>query len=96
MSSRTQSEHNHKLLFSFEKQARNWRDWCKKRTAELEAANLSLQELSARILRIQDEERRRIARDLHDSVGQLIAALSMNLGYLKEKNTRHWVSQMHF
>jgi len=56
------------------------------RTAELEAANLSLQELSARILRIQDEEHRRIARDLHDSAGQLIAALSMNLAYLKEKN----------
>ena len=57
------------------------------RTAELKAANLSLQELSARILRVQDEEHRRIARDLHDSVGQLIAALSMNLAYLKEKNT---------
>ena len=57
----------------------------RERTAELEAANLSLQELSARILRIQDEEHRRIARDLHDSVGQLLAALSMNLGYLQEK-----------
>ena len=39
----------------------------------------SLRELSARILQLQDEERRRIARELHDSVGQLIAALSMNL-----------------
>jgi len=28
---------------------------------------------------LQDEERRRIARELHDSVGQIIAALSMNL-----------------
>lgn len=36
-------------------------------------------ELTANIQRMQDEERRRIARDLHDSVGQLLAALSMNI-----------------
>jgi PAS domain S-box-containing protein len=35
-------------------------------------------ELSARLLKAQDEERRRIARELHDGVGQLLAALSMN------------------
>jgi signal transduction histidine kinase len=49
------------------------------RTAELATANTSLGELSARLLRLQDEERRRIARELHDSVGQTLAALSMNL-----------------
>src|SRR5579859_357230 len=36
-------------------------------------------ELTVRIQQTQDEERRRIARDLHDSVGQLLAALSMNI-----------------
>ena len=41
------------------------------RTAELRTANESLRELSARLLKMQDDERRRIARDLHDSVGQL-------------------------
>jgi PAS domain S-box-containing protein len=35
-------------------------------------------ELTVRIQQTQDQERRRIARDLHDSVGQLLAALSMN------------------
>jgi len=35
--------------------------------------------LSGRILNLQDEERRRIARELHDSVGQYLAALKMNL-----------------
>jgi PAS domain S-box-containing protein len=35
--------------------------------------------LSARILNLQDEERRRIARELHDSLGQYLAALKMNL-----------------
>jgi signal transduction histidine kinase len=49
------------------------------RTAELKDANRNLGELSARLLHLQDEERRRIARELHDSVGQTLAALSMNL-----------------
>jgi PAS domain S-box-containing protein len=35
-------------------------------------------ELTARIQQLQDEERRHIARELHDSVGQLLAAISMN------------------
>jgi signal transduction histidine kinase len=49
------------------------------RTAELDTANQTLRRLSARLLQLQDEERRRIARELHDSVGQMLAALSMNL-----------------
>jgi signal transduction histidine kinase len=49
------------------------------RTAQLNSANHSLGELTARLLHLQDEERRRIARELHDSVGQTLAALSMNL-----------------
>lgn len=49
------------------------------RTAALDAANKNLRALSARLLHLQDEERRRIARELHDSIGQMLAALSMNL-----------------
>ena len=49
----------------------------------LQSANLGLRQLSARLLRVQDEERRRIARDLHDSTGQTLALLSMNLSALE-------------
>jgi PAS domain S-box-containing protein len=62
------------------------------RTAELEARSndmqaqsSQLQALSARLMELQDEERRRIARELHDSAGQIIAALSMNLGKMVEE-----------
>lgn len=37
-----------------------------------------LEQLNERITTVQEEERRRLARDLHDSVGQLLAAVSMN------------------
>lgn len=36
-------------------------------------------ELASRIQRLQDEERRNIARELHDSVGQLLAAITISL-----------------
>jgi len=49
------------------------------RTAELKEANENLRELSVRLLELQDEERRRLARELHDSVGQLLAAIGMNI-----------------
>jgi PAS domain S-box-containing protein len=62
------------------------------RTGELEVKNQELvrqadvvRELSARLLQIQDEERRRIARELHDSVGQMLAAVNMNLALTNEE-----------
>ena len=39
----------------------------------------SLRQLSAYLMRVQDEERRRIARELHDSTGQKLVALKMGL-----------------
>lgn len=49
------------------------------RTLELERAQERLRMLSARLLRMQDEERRRIARELHDTAGQTLVALNLNL-----------------
>jgi signal transduction histidine kinase len=42
------------------------------------------QELSVRLIQVQDQERRRIARELHDCTGQTIALLKMNLDRLAE------------
>ncbi len=43
----------------------------------------SLRELSGRLLKVQDDERRRIARELHDVTAQNLAALGMNLAQLQ-------------
>ncbi len=56
------------------------------RTADLNSANESLRELSGRLQQIRDEERRHIARELHDSVGQLLAALSMNIAVVQSQS----------
>jgi PAS domain S-box-containing protein len=61
------------------------------RTIELEQRNSDileqaeqLRELSNRLLTTQEDERRHIARELHDSAGQIIAALGMNLASLNQ------------
>jgi PAS domain S-box-containing protein len=64
------------------------------RTGELEQRNKEalerseqLRQLWNRLVRTQDEERRHIARELHDSVGQYLAALSMVLESAKHKSS---------
>lgn len=47
-------------------------------------AELSLRKLSARILQIQDDERRKFSRELHDSLGQYLAGAKMNLDGLAQ------------
>jgi signal transduction histidine kinase len=49
------------------------------RTQELERRNSELRDLSGRLMESQDVERRHIARELHDSAGQTLAALGMQL-----------------
>lgn len=47
-----------------------------------------LRDLSNRLLQVQDEERRHIARELHDSTGQFLALLNMNLSSLRRRSSR--------
>jgi len=46
-------------------------------------AETALRDLSSRLLQMQDDERRRIARELHDSTGQELAWLNMSLSRLQ-------------
>jgi signal transduction histidine kinase len=66
------------------------------RTRELEDRNADVlrqadqvRELSWRLLRAQDEERRHIARELHDSAGQTLTVLGMSLAQLVQKTGRN-------
>jgi len=56
----------------------------RRRNSEILQQSDQLRELSGRLMSLQDEERRRIARDLHDSAGQNLAALSISIARIKE------------
>jgi two-component system sensor kinase len=53
----------------------------------LRAQQKELRELSARVLEAREEEKTRIARELHDELGQLLTALKMDLASIREKLT---------
>jgi PAS domain S-box-containing protein len=55
---------------------------------KLHDSERSLRQLSLRLLQTQDEERRRIGRDLHDSVGQYLVGLKMKVDSLKSSAAR--------
>jgi signal transduction histidine kinase len=48
----------------------------------VEDRTLALRRLSTQLLKVQDDERRRIARELHDSLGQYLAAIKINVNLL--------------
>ena len=50
--------------------------------SKMEERTEALRKLSSRLMHVQDEERRRIARELHDSLGQYLAAAKINLEVL--------------
>ncbi|HEV2425482.1 MAG TPA: chemotaxis protein CheB [Terriglobia bacterium] len=63
------------------------RDMTEKMRAQrkLQESESSLRQLSLSLLRVQDEERRRIGRDLHDSVSQYLSSLKLKLDLLQPK-----------
>jgi signal transduction histidine kinase len=50
----------------------------------VEQRTRALRYLSMRLMRLQDEERRKIARELHDGLGQYLAALNINLDLMAQ------------
>jgi signal transduction histidine kinase len=60
----------------------------RRRNTEILEQSDQLRDLSGRLMLAQDEERRRIARDLHDSAGQTLAALAMSLGRIEREAKR--------
>jgi PAS domain S-box-containing protein len=57
----------------------------RRRNAEILQQSDQLRDLSGRLMSTQDEERRRIARDLHDSAGQNLAALAMTVARIEDE-----------
>jgi PAS domain S-box-containing protein len=72
-------------LYGFGKVTRDFTERMAAETAlqqsqqKLQQSERSLRELSLHLLRTQDEERRRIGREMHDSLGQYLAVLKMKL-----------------
>ena len=54
----------------------------------VEKRTSALRQLSSRLLSLQDSERRRIARELHDSLGQYLVALKLNVEILRRSPAR--------
>jgi signal transduction histidine kinase len=55
---------------------------------QVEQRTAALRQLSARLLSLQDSERRRIARELHDSLGQYLVGLKLNAHMLRQSPER--------
>ncbi|HEY3473522.1 MAG TPA: PAS domain S-box protein, partial [Anaerolineales bacterium] len=71
------------------------------RTAELQGMNQALQEsrrrlqiLSQRLVQVQEDERRSLARELHDRVGQSLIALNLNLTIIQGELSKGYTEQL--
>jgi PAS domain S-box-containing protein len=83
-----ESEHRYReLAETLEMQVQARTHQLEQRNAEMIKQSEDVRNLSARLLHIQDEERRHIARELHDSAGQTLVVLGMNLAQLVREAT---------
>ena len=78
-------ENYRKLAESLDAEVRARTDELEGRNAEVVRQTELLREFSQRLLQTQDAERRHIARELHDSAGQTLAVLSMDIAALVQK-----------
>jgi PAS domain S-box-containing protein len=81
---RESQERLHTLAQGLENQVRIRTQELEQRNAEILQQSEQLRGLSNRLVKTQDEERRRISRELHDSAGQILTALGLNLSNISE------------
>jgi PAS domain S-box-containing protein len=72
------------LAQGLESQVRIRTQELEQRNAEILQQSEQLRGLSNRLVKTQDDERRRISRELHDSAGQILTALGLNLSNISE------------
>ena len=75
---RQEAEREH-LLHEAETRSAQLQEAREELETKVEQRTIALRSLSSRLIHMQDEEHRRIARELHDSIGQYLAALGMGL-----------------
>lgn len=57
-------------------------------------AEEAVRKLSARLLQLQDAERRKVARELHDSIGQYFVSLKMNFDVLRDETSKTEINRI--
>jgi PAS domain S-box-containing protein len=77
------------LADDLERQVRTRTQELEQRNTEILQQSEQLRQLSTRLLQLQENERRHIARELHDSAGQVLAALGMNLAGMMQHVTKN-------
>jgi len=82
---RQEAERDH-LLREAETRARELQEARQELESKVERRTMALRHLTFKLMHVQDEQSRRIARELHDSVGQYLAALKMSLTRLEKAN----------
>jgi PAS domain S-box-containing protein len=82
---RQEAEREH-LLQEARKRSAELQEAREELESKVERRTIALRHLSAQLMHAQDAERRRIARELHDSIGQYLAVLGMGLTQLEKEN----------
>jgi signal transduction histidine kinase len=86
MTERREAEENYRSLAeTLDVEVRERTKQLEKRNADVTRQAEQVRDLSRRLLRAQDEERRHIARELHDSAGQMLTVLGMNLAEIRRQ-----------
>ena len=64
---------------------RDARNKMEEKINEAENLNIQLRKLTAHLQDVRDEERKRIAREMHDELGQLLTGFKMDIQLLKNQ-----------